>query len=84
MLSHGCTRIEIGVQSIYESVVRETNRGHTVVAVCHSFQLAKDYGFKVVTHMMPDLPNMGYKRGLEVRADLTLAAVSIVNMDNDG
>jgi elongator complex protein 3 len=65
MLSYGCTRIEIGVQSIYESVARETNRGHTVAAVCHSFQLAKDCGFKVVTHMMPDLPNMGMERDLE-------------------
>ena len=65
MLSYGCTRIEIGVQSIYESVARETNRGHTVASVCHSFHLAKDAGFKVVTHMMPDLPNMGYERDLE-------------------
>lgn len=54
-----CTRIEIGVQSVFEDVARDTNRGHTVGAVCHSFSLAKDCGFKVVTHMMPDLPNMG-------------------------
>lgn len=47
MLSYGCTRIEIGVQSIYEDVARDTNRGHTVAAVCNSFQLAKDCGFKV-------------------------------------
>lgn len=65
MLSYGCTRIEIGVQSVYESVARETNRGHTVEAVCHSFSLAKDCGFKVVTHMMPDLPNTGLDRDLE-------------------
>ena len=52
MLSYGCTRIEIGVQSIYESVARETNRGHTVGAVCHSFHLAKDCGYKVISHMM--------------------------------
>jgi elongator complex protein 3 len=26
MLSYGCTRIEIGVQSIYEDVARDTNR----------------------------------------------------------
>ena len=36
-----------------------------MAAVCHSFQLAKDCGFKVVTHMMPDLPNMGFERDLE-------------------
>ncbi|GFH59351.1 histone acetyltransferase gcn5-type hat [Chaetoceros tenuissimus] len=65
MLSYGCTRIEIGVQSIFESVARETNRGHTVAAVCNSFHLAKDCGFKVVTHMMPDLPNTGLDRDLE-------------------
>ena len=62
MLGYGCTRIEIGVQSVYESVARETNRGHTVSAVINSFQLAKDCGFKVVTHMMPDLPNTGLER----------------------
>jgi elongator complex protein 3 len=65
MLSYGCTRIEIGVQSIYEDVARDTNRGHTVSAVCNSFQLAKDCGFKIVSHMMPDLPNMGKDRDLE-------------------
>jgi len=65
MLSYGCTRIEIGVQSIYEDVARDTNRGHTVAAVCNSFQLAKDCGFKIVSHMMPDLPNMGKSRDLD-------------------
>jgi elongator complex protein 3 len=65
MLSYGCTRIEIGVQSIYEDVARDTNRGHTVAAVCNSFQLGKDCGFKIVSHMMPDLPNMGKERDME-------------------
>ncbi|XP_013930620.1 PREDICTED: elongator complex protein 3-like [Thamnophis sirtalis] len=64
MLSYGCTRLEIGVQSIYEDVARDTNRGHTVKAVCESFHLAKDAGFKVVAHMMPDLPNMGLERDI--------------------
>jgi len=27
--------------------------------------LAKDTGFKIVAHMMPDLPNMGIERDLE-------------------
>ena len=30
MLSYGCTRLELGVQSVYEDVARDTNRGHTV------------------------------------------------------
>ncbi|KAJ1659393.1 Elongator subunit [Dispira simplex] len=65
MLRYGCTRLEIGVQSVYEDVARDTNRGHTVKAVCESFQLAKDAGYKVVAHMMPDLPNVGMERDLE-------------------
>ncbi len=40
-------------------------RGHTVRAVCESFQMSKDAGFKVVAHMMPDLPNVGLERDTE-------------------
>lgn len=65
MLKYGCTRLEIGVQSVYEDVARDTNRGHTVRAVCESFQMSKDAGFKVVAHMMPDLPNVGWERDIE-------------------
>uniref|UniRef100_A0ABI7ZRM7 Elongator complex protein 3 n=1 Tax=Felis catus TaxID=9685 RepID=A0ABI7ZRM7_FELCA len=46
--------------NIYEAV-----KGHTVKAVCESFHLAKDSGFKVVAHMMPDLPNVGLERDIE-------------------
>ena len=65
MLSYGCTRLEIGLQSTYEDVARDTNRGHTVAAVGKCFHLAKDAGFKVVAHLMPDLPNVGWDRDLE-------------------
>jgi hypothetical protein len=65
MLAYGCTRIEMGVQSIYEDVARDTNRGHTVESVKHAFRLSKDAGFKVVAHMMPDLPNVGWDRDVE-------------------
>jgi elongator complex protein 3 len=51
MLKYGCTRLEVGVQSVYEDVARDTNRGHTVRAVCESFQLSKDSGFKVSYHL---------------------------------
>ncbi|GBP79956.1 Probable elongator complex protein 3 [Eumeta japonica] len=65
MLNYGCTRLEIGVQSVYEDVARDTNRGHTVKAVSESFNMAKDAGFKVVAHMMPDLPNVDFERDIE-------------------
>ncbi|KAK3877099.1 hypothetical protein Pcinc_018171 [Petrolisthes cinctipes] len=65
MLSYGCTRLEIGVQSVYEDVARDTNRGHTVRSVSESFHYSKDAGFKVVSHMMPDLPNVDFERDVE-------------------
>lgn len=65
MLNYGCTRLEIGVQSVFEDVARDTNRGHTVKAVCETFNLAKDCGFKVVSHMMPDLPNVDLERDFQ-------------------
>ncbi|KAI6173504.1 Elongator complex protein 3 [Aphelenchoides besseyi] len=70
MLTYGCTRLEIGVQSVYEDVARDTNRGHTVQAVCECFHFAKDTGYKVVIHMMPNLPNVPIERDLEQFVEL--------------
>lgn len=51
----GCTRVEIGVQSIYERVLKINERGHTVKDVVNSTKLLKDAGFKINYHMMPNL-----------------------------
>jgi ELP3 family radical SAM enzyme/protein acetyltransferase len=65
LLAYGCTRLEIGVQSVYEDIARDTNRGHTVRAVCEAFRTSKDAGYKIVAHMMPDLPNSPWERDME-------------------
>lgn len=70
MLDYGCTRLEIGLQSIYEDVAVDTNRGHTVRSVCQSFQLGKDCGFKIVSHIMPNLPNVDLERDLNQFVEL--------------
>ncbi|KAJ4823386.1 hypothetical protein Tsubulata_023428, partial [Turnera subulata] len=63
---HGATKcIGMTIETTYEDVARDTNRGHTVAAVADCFCLAKDAGFKVVAHMMPDLPNVGVERDME-------------------
>ena len=49
---------------MYQDVALDTNRGHTVRAVSESFHMAKDAGFKIVAHMMPDLPNCGTERDI--------------------
>jgi histone acetyltransferase (RNA polymerase elongator complex component) len=33
--------------------------------VCESFHLGKDSGFNIVSHMMPDLPNIGLERDID-------------------
>jgi len=56
MLSYGITRLEIGVQSLHDSTLNLSNRGHTVADVAESFRVARDAGLKVTAHMMPGLP----------------------------
>lgn len=58
MLDYGITRIEIGVQSLQESVYKIVNRGHNYADVVDSFQISKDAGYKIVAHMMPGLPTV--------------------------
>jgi len=65
MLLYGSTRLEISVQSVYEDVAHDTNRGYTVKAECKSFQMANDARFKVVAHMMPNLPNVEMERDMQ-------------------
>ncbi len=56
MLSYGITRLEIGVQSLRDPVLKRSNRGHTVEDSAKAFQVARDAGLKVTAHMMPGLP----------------------------
>ena len=56
MLELGCTRVEIGIQSIYDNVLSATNRGNTVADNIESIRILKDLGFKINGHYMPGLP----------------------------
>jgi len=56
MLKLGCTRVEVGIQSIYNEVLEKTNRDNTVEDNIESIKILKDLGFKINTHYMPGLP----------------------------
>ena len=56
MLKLGCTRVEIGIQSIYDEVLEKTHRGNTVRDNIESIRTLKDLGFKINAHYMPGLP----------------------------
>ncbi len=70
MLRLGCTRVELGIQSVYEDVIKKVNRGHTIQDTIDSIRILKDLGFKVAGHYMPGLPLTDFKRDLEGMKEL--------------
>jgi elongator complex protein 3 len=52
----GVTRIELGVQSLNEKILKIIKRGHGLEEVKEAARLIRDFGFKVNFHMMPNLP----------------------------
>ncbi|MCL4372988.1 tRNA uridine(34) 5-carboxymethylaminomethyl modification radical SAM/GNAT enzyme Elp3 [Candidatus Parvarchaeota archaeon] len=56
MLDFGITRIEMGVQSIYDEVLLRNNRGHKIADVIDASRRLKNYGYKVDYHIMLNLP----------------------------
>ncbi len=56
MLRQGCTRVELGIESVYDDVLKHVHRGHTVADAKRSVQTLRDLGFKINFHYMPGLP----------------------------
>lgn len=52
----GVTRVQLGVQTTDDEILKKLNRGHTVKQSIHAIKLLKCNGFKVDIHVMPDLP----------------------------
>ncbi len=62
----GATRVEIGVQSIYDPVLKKVKRGHGVKATIKATKLLKEAGFKVCYHLMPNLPGSDLQKDLQM------------------
>ncbi len=56
ILRLGTTRVELGVQTLKDDVLKITNRGHTLEDTKEAIQLLKDSFLKTTFHMMPGLP----------------------------
>ncbi|MEM0362233.1 MAG: tRNA uridine(34) 5-carboxymethylaminomethyl modification radical SAM/GNAT enzyme Elp3 [Sulfolobaceae archaeon] len=65
MLRLGATKVELGVQTIYDDILKFTNRGHTVKDSIEATRIMKDSGFKVVYHIMLGLPGSDPDKDLE-------------------
>lgn len=53
MLKMGVTRVELGVQTLYDDIYEKMERGHTIQDVINANQILRDSGIKVAMHLMP-------------------------------
>jgi len=64
MLSQGCTRVELGVQTTADEVLRAVHRDHTSADTRAAIADLRDLGFKLCFHIMIGLPGMDPDRDL--------------------
>jgi len=62
----GCTRIELGAQSVFDDILKFNRRGHRVADTIFATRLLKNAGFKINYHVMLNLPGSTMARDLTV------------------
>ncbi|MFB6213740.1 MAG: tRNA uridine(34) 5-carboxymethylaminomethyl modification radical SAM/GNAT enzyme Elp3 [Candidatus Nanohaloarchaea archaeon] len=65
LLEFGGTRVEMGVQTVFDETHERTNRGHGMDRVIEATKRLKNAGFKVAYHLMLGLPGEGYEDDIE-------------------
>jgi elongator complex protein 3 len=58
MLRLGCTKVELGVQTLSDKILKKIRRGHTVEDSIKATKILKDLGFKINYHIMLGLPGV--------------------------
>jgi len=58
----GVTMVELGVQNVFNDVLKSNLRGHGRKEIILATKLLKDAGFKVLYQMMPNLPGSDIER----------------------
>ena len=66
----GVTKVEMGVQSIYDDILKINNRGDTVASTVKATKLLKDAGFKVSYQIMLNLPGSSPKKDIRMFKEL--------------
>ncbi len=62
----GATKVELGVQTLDDKILKLNKRGHTVKETIKATKLLKMAGFKIAYHMMPNLPGSTPTKDLQV------------------
>lgn len=66
----GATKIELGVQSIYENVLKKNKRGHGIKETIKATEMLKNAGFKVSYQMMLNLPGSTPEKDVQMFKEL--------------
>lgn len=66
----GATRVELGVQNVYDDILELNKRGHGRKEIIRATKLLKEAGFKVSYHIMPNLPGSTPKKDLQMFREL--------------
>jgi len=61
----GVTMVELGIQTVFDDVLRKCKTGLTAEKIAKATKLLKDSGFKVLYHIMPNLPSSDLKKDLK-------------------
>ena len=61
----GATKVQIGVQSLNDKVLKINKRGHNSKATANAFELLRLGGFKIHAHWMPNLLGSNPKKDVE-------------------
>ena len=51
----GCTKVQLGVQSLSDQILKKNQRGHSVAQTASAIKLLRQAGFKLHIHWMPNL-----------------------------
>jgi len=70
MRRYGCTRLQLGIQHTNDKILKKVNRGCYRADAVRATQLAKDVGFKLDFHLMPDLPGATPELDMEMFEDV--------------
>ena len=56
MRRFGCTKVQMGIQSLDQAILDRCGRNITVERIARAFACLRIHGFKIVAHMMANLP----------------------------
>ncbi|PIY80811.1 MAG: histone acetyltransferase [Candidatus Pacebacteria bacterium CG_4_10_14_0_8_um_filter_42_14] len=61
----GCTKTQIGIQSLQDTVLEKNHRGHDVAATREAIKLLRQAGFKIHAHWMANLYGSNPEKDIE-------------------